>query len=121
MIKRILFLLIGLQIVIGCKHQKEDKPLGRKSDDNKKSEYLLDKNNRSKTFDFSDIKGKWELSKSSYTDNSKTYHFELLNDEFILDEGTCDVYFKIDNVHNLEYHLEGHFYNHSLKDRKSVV
>ncbi|BFM41715.1 hypothetical protein CFS9_03560 [Flavobacterium sp. CFS9] len=120
MIKELKVLLIViLGLLISCKQQKEEKQNADlkqvKTDDSK---YLLKKENNVGVFALSDIQGKWELKKASNpnSDNLDTSNFELLEREFILGDENCDASFEIDSIHNLEYHIEGHFYNHSLEE-----
>jgi hypothetical protein len=121
MIKQLLLIIIILGLT-GCKHQNDDNiSIDAKSDNSNNSEYLLEKNKNYKAFDLLSLKGKWKLKKASNAENSKAYNFELLDSEFILDEGTCDTSFEIDSIHNLEYHIKGHFYNHSLEDEMKIL
>ncbi len=119
MIKKTLLLLITFAIVTSCKNQKEEsKFIDVKSDSSK---YLLVKDENYKGFNLQKIKGKWELENASIGDNSKNYNFELGDSEFTLNEGTCDTSFEIDSIHNLEYHIQGHFYGHSIKDEMEIL
>jgi hypothetical protein len=122
MIKKTSFLLLTLLVITACKNQKEEhKSLIKKQDKDNDSIYLLEKEENTKAFSLENLKGKWELKKSSKSGDSKTYNFELLDSEFILNDGICDASFEIDTIHNLEYHVEGHFYNHSLKEEMKTL
>ncbi len=115
---KLLVLLFGV-VLISCRQQTQEKQnTALKKVKTANSKYLLKKENNVDVFALSDIQGKWELKKSSNT-NSETLeinNFELLDREFILGDGTSNTYFEIDSIHNLEYHIEGHFYNHSLAE-----
>lgn len=120
MIKQLLLIII--LVFTSCKGQNDqNKSLDAKSDTRNNSEYLLKKDKGDKSFDLLNVKGKWELKKASNAESSKSYNFELLDSEFILNEGICDTSFEIDTIHNLEYHIQGHFYNHSLKDEMKIL
>lgn len=121
MIKKLLLIIIILGFS-GCKKQNEENPSVKAENDNPNdSIYLLVKNKNSKPFDLLSIEGKWELKKSSNANSSETDNFELLEGKFILDENTCDTSFEIDSIHNLEYYVAGHFYNHSLEDEMKML
>ncbi|WP_291287004.1 hypothetical protein [Flavobacterium sp.] len=112
-------LIVSFSLLISCKQHKEEKQnIGSKQSKGIDYKYLLIKDKNDNALTLSDIQGKWELKKSSNTnsENLETNNFELLDGEFILGDEICNAYFEIDSIHNLEYHIEGHFYNHSLED-----
>lgn len=124
MIKKLKISLIVLLALVSCKHQDNDsKTLTIKQDDSTKVNYLLNNEGKVEPLNLSNYKGKWELKKSSNAsaENYEINNFELLNSEFILGDENCDTYFEIDTIHNLEYYVEGHFYNHTLKDEMKIL
>lgn len=124
MIKKLKISLLVLLGLISCKHQDNDsKTLNIKQDDSTKVNYLLKNEGKVASLSLLNLKGKWELKKSSNTsaENPEINNFELLNSEFILGDGNCDTYFEIDSIHNLEYYVEGHFYNHTLQDEMKIL
>jgi hypothetical protein len=116
MTKQLKILLLVFLGLVCCKNKNnENSTSSTKQDDLK---YFLKKEENDKSFDFTRIKGKWELKKVSNenSDNSEISSFELLSSEIILGNENCDASFEIDTIHSLEYYIEGHFSNHTLKD-----
>ncbi|WP_433780360.1 hypothetical protein [Flavobacterium anhuiense] len=118
MIKSIKIIVIIALMFASCKPQNDEKQ-NKKTNDNDSihSNYLL----TNKTFNLIDFKGTWELKNSSNSNTSKIINFDLLDSEFVLGNDECNAYFEIDTIHSLEYHIEGHFYNHSLKDEMKIL
>lgn len=122
MITKLKLSLLILISIISCKNQKDEKEtLKANLKDSIDSKFLLNKD--AEKLNLSNLEGKWELKKSSNTssENSDFNNFELINGEFILGNENCNSYFEMDTIHNLEYHIEGHFYKHTLKEEMGIL